>query len=384
MLAHVRGLLAAVIDDDHVPPEAALDAIAAFNELDVDGALPGVHRPEVPPEPSAALSLARDLCFDRLRTLPAGRCLAVGRALRHIDQAPSRLSTTDVRGAHAARGPLRRPRADPGTTAADRPRRTGRAARRRPDRARGVPAAADRHPTRPPGRLLARRDSSAPRARPGSPCCCCARHGARRVGGPARPHHAVVVPASGAIAGGRCAVDVEGARGRSRARPLRPRTRRPAPASRHPMALPRRRRRARRGLRRPRHLPHRHMGQRARSPRKLGESRQPPWRPPHARCRHGPGTAMRRLAGGCAAVDRHRQQPRTVAAGDRPARAAPAKRDLRTRSRAHVRPVIHDHPRQSQPCGGRRPRRRPARPHGRRARPAWPRPPGRCARTPTC
>jgi chorismate mutase len=91
-LAHVRGLLAAVIEDDRLHPEPVLDVIAAFNELDLDGALPGLRRPEVSLEPFAALTLARDLCHDQLRELDASRCLGVGRAVGHIDRALEALS----------------------------------------------------------------------------------------------------------------------------------------------------------------------------------------------------------------------------------------------------------------------------------------------------
>ena len=86
-LAHVRGLLAVVIEDDLLHPDPVLDVVAAFNELDLDGALPGVQRPAVPLEPAAALTLARDLCHDQLGTLDPSRCLSVGRAISHIDRA---------------------------------------------------------------------------------------------------------------------------------------------------------------------------------------------------------------------------------------------------------------------------------------------------------
>jgi hypothetical protein len=85
-LAHVRGLLAVVIEDDRLPTEPVLEVVTAFNELDVDGALPGMQRPDVLLEPAAALTLARDLCHDQLRTLDTSRCLGVGRAIRHIDR----------------------------------------------------------------------------------------------------------------------------------------------------------------------------------------------------------------------------------------------------------------------------------------------------------
>ena len=86
-LAHVRGLLAVVIEDERLCVDPVLDVVAAFNELDLDGALPGVQRPGVPLEPAAALTLARDLCHDQLRTLDPSRCLGVGRAINHIDRA---------------------------------------------------------------------------------------------------------------------------------------------------------------------------------------------------------------------------------------------------------------------------------------------------------
>jgi hypothetical protein len=86
-LAQVRGLLAIVIEDDRLHSDPVLDVVAAFNELDLDGALPGMQRPDVLLEPAAALTLARDLCHDQLRRLDTSRCLGVGRALRHIDRA---------------------------------------------------------------------------------------------------------------------------------------------------------------------------------------------------------------------------------------------------------------------------------------------------------
>ncbi len=86
-LAHVRGLLAVVIEDSRLHPEPILDVVAAFNELDLDGTLPGLQRPEAPLEPVAALTLARDLCHDQLLGLDASRCLSVGRAISHIDRA---------------------------------------------------------------------------------------------------------------------------------------------------------------------------------------------------------------------------------------------------------------------------------------------------------
>ena len=86
-LAHVRGLLAVVIEDERLHAEPVLDVVAAFNELDLDGALPGVQRPDVLLEPAAALTLARDLCHDQLRTLDTSRCLGVARAISHIDRA---------------------------------------------------------------------------------------------------------------------------------------------------------------------------------------------------------------------------------------------------------------------------------------------------------
>jgi hypothetical protein len=86
-LAQIRGLLAGVLGADRLHPEQVLDVVAAFNELDVDGALPGLLRSVEPPEPFAALTLARDLCRDQLETLPPSACLSVGRAIGHLDRA---------------------------------------------------------------------------------------------------------------------------------------------------------------------------------------------------------------------------------------------------------------------------------------------------------
>ncbi|WP_127572597.1 hypothetical protein [Georgenia faecalis] len=88
LVALARGHLAAALGELPPASDAALEACAAWSELEEPGHLPQIRDVRPPQQPSTSLRLARDLLRDATgAALDGERAMAFARAVRHLDDA---------------------------------------------------------------------------------------------------------------------------------------------------------------------------------------------------------------------------------------------------------------------------------------------------------